>query len=166
MRADYLIAPIQHVYRRITGNAVLLSQRGLVDRRAPYIVFLDEVAYLPRVVLAVYADHDHLQPFVLVLQLAYDWGFSLTVRAPGGEEDQHGRLHFPASYGDAPAVDRIGREGWSRLPDRDQTLVVRREVPRVCTTEGAEHGDRSYGRDDERRETSEDKPESSVPARG
>src|ERR671916_420714 len=89
--ADHLVICVEHVNRGVAGDSVLGAQTGLVDRRALDVVPLDELLHLPWIILAVYADHDHAKAVVLALELAQDRGLVLAVRAPGGEEDEHGR---------------------------------------------------------------------------
>ena len=74
------------------------------------------------------ADHDHLETFVLTLEFAHDRSLVLAVWTPGGQEDEHGSRGFALPDGDLPAPDPLGGEGRGLLADRDQALVVGREV--------------------------------------
>src|SRR5215210_1041389 len=148
--ADHPVLPVEHVDRGVAGDPVSGAQGGLVDRRALYTIALDELPHFGRIVLPVYADHDHAQAVVLALELAYDRRFLLAVRAPGGEEDEHRRPGLAPSHGDVTAADRLGGEARGLLADRDQTLVIGREVLGAGTAGGVEHRQRRYRDDDER----------------
>src|SRR5919112_3298036 len=147
--SHYFVVLVQDVGRRVAGGTVGLAQRRLVDRRALDVVLFYELAHLLRVVTPVDTDHNYSEVFVLALECAYDRGLLVAVRAPGGEEDQHGRPGFARFATAAPGdffstPDLLGSEARSLRADRKEAPIVGCKGPGISTPDGVQDGENGY----------------------